>query len=162
GKRLEFLRAAIPNLHRVAVVSWPGRTSAKQIDAVESAGGSLGVRVQVVEMKDRSTYDAAFGAMSKQGIKAVLVLASAGSFTEAAARHRIAPVAPFREYAEAGALIGYGANIRELWRERVPLYVDRILRGARPADVPVEQPTKFELVLNLKTAKTLGLSIPPS
>ncbi|PYM12174.1 MAG: hypothetical protein DMD81_24740 [Candidatus Rokuibacteriota bacterium] len=168
GKRLEFLRAAIPNLRRVAVVSWRGRNSAKQIDAVETAGGSLGVRVQVVEMNDRSTYDSAFGTMGKEGVKAALVLASAVSFTERpriielAARHRIALAAPFREYAEAGALIGYGANIRELWRERVPLYVDRILRGARPADMPVEQPTKFELVLNLKTAKTLGLSIPPS
>jgi putative ABC transport system substrate-binding protein len=168
GKRLELLRAAIPTLTRVAVLSWPGRNSATQVTAIEEAAGSLGVRVHVLEVGGRAGYDAAFVAMSKQGSRAALVLASAASFNERgriidlAARHRIALVAPFREYAEAGALIGYGANIRELWRERISRYVDRILRGAKPADLPVEQPTKFELVINLKTAKALGLTLPPS
>ena len=71
-------------------------------------------------------------------------------------------VAPFREVAEAGGLMAYGPNIAELWGERVPIYVDRILKGARPGDLPIEQPTKYELVINLKTAKTLGLTIPQS
>src|SRR5262249_13178153 len=140
----------------------------EQIAAVERAGGTLGIRIDLVEMRDRAGYDSAFAAMARQGTKAALVLASATSFNDRprivdlAARHRIALCAPFREYPEAGALIAYGANIRELGRERLPLYIDKILRGAKPAELPVEQPTKFELVINLRTAKTLGLAIPSS
>ncbi|HEV8441556.1 MAG TPA: ABC transporter substrate-binding protein [Methylomirabilota bacterium] len=168
GKRLELLRAAMPTVTRVAVLSWPGKSSASQVRGIELAAQSLGIRVQVVEVSNAAGYEGAFVAMGKQGSRAALVVASAVSFNdrrpiiELASKHRVALVAPFREYAEDGALMGYGANIPELWRERVPLYVDKILRGANPADLPVEQPTKFELVINLKTAKAFGLTLPQS
>jgi putative ABC transport system substrate-binding protein len=96
------------------------------------------------------------------------VLSSSAFFAERqriadlAIRHRLPLVAPFREVAESGGLMAYGPNIVELWAQRVPVYVDRILKGARPGELPIEQPTKYELVVNLKTAKALGLTIPPS
>jgi len=106
--------------------------------------------------------------LQRDGVDALLVLSSSTFFAERrriadlAIKHRLPLVAPFREVAEAGGLMAYGPNIVELWGQRVPVYVDRILKGAKPGDLPIEQPTKYELVVNLKTAKTLGLTIPPT
>jgi len=106
--------------------------------------------------------------LQRDGVDALLVLSSSTFFAERrriadlAIKHRLPLVAPFREVAEAGGLMAYGPNIVELWGQRVPVYVDRILKGAKPGDLPTEQPTKYELVVNLKTAKTLGLTIPPT
>ena len=120
------------------------------------------------EVQETAQYDGAVETLQRDGVDALLVLSSSTFFAERrriadlAIKHRLPLVAPFREVAEAGGLMAYGPNIVELWGQRVPVYVDRILKGAKPGDLPIEQPTKYELVLNLKTAKTLGLTIPQS
>jgi ABC-type uncharacterized transport system substrate-binding protein len=168
GKRLELLKAAIPTITRVAVLTWPGRSSKSQMTAIEVAAQSLGVRLQVLEVPDATGYEGAFQNMSKGGSRTLLVLSSSVYFgdrrriIELAMKHRVSLMAPFREYAEDGGLMAYGPNIPELWGERVPLYVDKILKGAKPADLPVEQPTRFEFVINLKAAKQIGITIPPN
>jgi putative ABC transport system substrate-binding protein len=168
GKRLELLQATIPTVTRVAVLSWPGRSSMSQMKEIEVAAQSLGVRLQVLEVSDATGYESAFLTMRKQGSKAFIVLSSSVYFgdrkriIELATKHRVPLMAPFREYAEDGGLMAYGPNIPELWGERVPLYVDKILKGTKPADLPVEQPTKFEFIINLKAAKQVGLTIPPN
>jgi putative ABC transport system substrate-binding protein len=122
----------------------------------------------VIEVREASGYEAALRAARRAGAAALLVLSSSSFFAERqriadlAIRHRLPLVGPFREIAEAGGLMAYGPNIVELWGQRVPVYVDRILKGARPGDLPIEQPAKYELVVNLRTAKALGLTVPPS
>jgi putative ABC transport system substrate-binding protein len=116
---------------------------------------------------DPSTYEAAFVAMKRDGVGAVIVVQSSALFAnyrriaDLALTHRLPSGGGSREYAEAGGLMSYGADYPDLFR-RTAVFVDKILNGAKPADLPIEQPTKFELVINLKTAKALGLTIPPS
>jgi putative ABC transport system substrate-binding protein len=168
GKRLELLEAALPSMRRVGVLAWHRPGGVSQVKAAETAARSLSLQHHVVEVQEPSQYDAAFQALKRGGADALLMLSSSVFFSERhriadlAAKHRFPMMSPFREVAESGGLIAYGPSIAELWRHRLPVYVDRLLKGANPADLPVEQPTKFELVINLKTAKALGLTIPPS
>jgi putative ABC transport system substrate-binding protein len=168
GKRLELLKIVLPGMHRVGVLAWPRPGGLAQLRATEAAARSMGLQLQVAEVAESPQYEGALAALRREGAEALLVLSSSAFFAERqriadlAIRHRLPLVAPFREVAEAGGLMAYGPNIVELWGQRVPIYVDRILKGARPGDLPIEQPTKYELVVNLKTAKTHGLTIPPS
>ena len=168
GKRLELLKVVLPGMRRVGVLAWPRPGGLGQVRAAEAAARSLSLQTHVVEVQETSQYEGAFDALKREGADALLVLSSSAFFAERrriadlAIKHRLPLVAPFREVAEAGGLMAYGPNIAELWGQRVPVYVDRILKGARPGDLPIEQPTKYELVVNLKTAKALGLVMPQS
>jgi putative ABC transport system substrate-binding protein len=137
------------------------------LKGAEVAASALGVRLQFVEARGPADVDRAFSDMTRARAGALTVLPSAmfGSqrrrLVDLAAKNRLPAVYPHREFVDAGGLMAYGANIADNYR-RAATYVDKILKGAKPADLPVEQPTKFELVINLKTAKALGVKIPPS
>ncbi len=171
GKGLELLTQAVPGVSRVAVLRQPGavgeRMDKDMVKRAEVAGRALGVRLQFVEARGPADFDRAFSDMTSARAGALTVLGSTmfGSETrrlvDLAAKTRLPAVYPWREFVDAGGLMSYGANIVDNYR-RAATYVDKILKGAKPADLPVEQPTKFELVINLKTAKALGLTIPPS
>ena len=168
GKRLEFLKQLIPRVTRVAVVrESDNRASALTLRDAESAARRLGLVVQGVGVRGPKELDAAFVAMKRALADAVMVLENTAFFADRrhiadlALMHRLPMSAQAKEYAEAGALFSYGTDYPDLFR-RAAMYVDKILKGAKPANLPMEQPTKFELVINLKTAKALGLTIPPS
>ena len=171
GKRLEQLKQAVPGLSGVAVLWQPGAagepTEKEMLKGAEVAGQALGVRLQFVEARGPDDFDRAFSDMTRARAGALTVLGSAMFFNERrrlvdlAAKHRLPTVFPWRQGVDAGGLMSYGPNGPDLYR-RAATYVDKILKGAKPADLPVEQPTKFELVINLKTAKALGLTIPQS
>jgi len=171
GKYLELLTQAVPGVTRVAVLWQPGgfgeRTEKDMLKRAEAAARALGVRVQFVEARGPGDFDRAFSEMTRARAGALTVLGNTMLLLEQrrlvdlAAKNRLPTVFPFREYVDAGGLMSYGANPGDLFR-RAATYVDKILKGAKPADLPVEQPTKFELVINMKTAKALGLTIPPS
>ena len=133
----------------------------------EVAARALGVQLQFVEARGPADFDRAFSEMTRARAAALTVLTSPMFFSERrrlvdlAAKNRLPAVYALREFVDAGGLMSYGPNLADLFR-RAAIYVDKILKGAKPADLPVEQPTKFELVINLKTAKALGLTIPPS
>jgi putative ABC transport system substrate-binding protein len=170
GKRLERLKQAVPGVSRVAVLWQPGaadeRTEKDLLKGADVAARALGVRLQFVEARGPADIDRAFSDMTRAHAGALTVLGSAMFFNERrrlvdlAAKHRLPAVYTTRESVDAGGLMAYGVNFADLFR-RAATYVDKILKGAKPGDLPVEQPTKFELVINLKTAKALGLSIPP-
>jgi putative tryptophan/tyrosine transport system substrate-binding protein len=171
GKCLEQLKQAAPRVSRVAVLWQPGfineRTDKDMLKAADVAAQALGVRLQVVEARGPTDIDRALSKMTMARAGALTVLPSAMLFTERrrlvdlAAKNRLPAMYPQREFVDAGGLMAYGPNLADLFR-RAATYVDKILKGAKPGDLPVEQPTKFELVINLKTAKALGLTIPPS
>jgi putative tryptophan/tyrosine transport system substrate-binding protein len=133
----------------------------------EVAARALGVQLQFVEAEHPEEFDRAFSDMTKARPGALTVWTSPALYNERrrlvdlAAKHRLPAVYPSREFVDAGGLMAYGANLADLYR-RAATHVDKILRGAKPADLPVEQPTKFDFVINLKTAKALGLTIPPA
>ena len=167
-KRLEFLRAAVPEATRIAVL-WnpetPSHTTA--LKALEEVARPLQVQLQPVVARNEAELEDAFAAMARAHAQAVVVL-SYGPYIAArqrlaalAMRYRLPPMFGEREHTEAGGLMSYGTNIEDLMR-RGAIYVDKILRGAKPADLPVEQAMKFEFVINLKTAQALGLTIPPA
>ena len=137
------------------------------VQETRAAAQALGIRADAVGVRVPGELDGAFAAIARGGRAVLLVFPSGPTFgerqrlAELALKHRLPAVYDAREYVEAGGLIAYGPNRLELFR-RAAVYVDKILKGAKPADLPVEQPTKFELVVNLKTAKALGLTIPPS
>jgi len=168
GKRLELLTQLIPRASRVAILRDPeNRSSARTVSDAESAGKSLGVVVQAVAVRGPRDLDAAFLAMKRAHTDAVILgentrfIADRWHLADLAVMHRLPMIVAAKEYAQAGALISYGTDYLDLFR-RAATYVDKILKGAKPADIPIEQPSKFELVINLKTAKALGLTIPPS
>ena len=172
GKRLELLTQAVPGVGQVAVLWLPGvygeRTEKEMLTGAEVAARGLKVRVQFVEAtRDPADLGRAFSDMTRARAGALTLLPSNMFFREhrrlldLAARHRLPAVYPWRDLVDTGGLMSYGASLTDLSR-RAATYVDRILKGAKPGDLPVEQPTKFELVINLKTARTLGLTIPPS
>jgi putative tryptophan/tyrosine transport system substrate-binding protein len=171
GKCLELLKQAVPGVSRVAVVFAPGaypeRAERDMLKEAEVAARALGVRPQFVEARGPADFDKAFSAMTRERAGALTVLPSAMLYFERrllvdlAAKNRLPAMYPWREGVDAGGLMSYGASIPDLLR-RAATFVDKILKGAKPSDLPVEQPTKFELVINLKTAKALGLTIPPS
>jgi putative ABC transport system substrate-binding protein len=167
ARQLQLLKEAVPKASRVAVLANPDNTyTAVMMKEVEAAARSLGVRIQIVNLRGGDAPDTAFSALAKERPDALLVLfdplltRQRVRIAELANKHRLPSMYPHREYAEAGGLMAYGASLLDLYR-RAATYVDKILKGARPADLPVEQPTKFELVVNLKTARSLGLTIPP-
>ena len=166
GKQLEMLKAVAPKVSRVAVLQNPDQPShARSVRQAEDPARALGVQLQVLKARTPSEIEAAFAAMRSQRAGGVLVLRDAvfraqrAQIVALAAKTRLPAVYGLREEAEAGGLMAYGASVPQMFR-RAATYVDKILKGAKPADLPVEQPTKFELVINLKTAKALGLKIP--
>ncbi len=165
-KRLELLKEVAPKVSRVAVL-WDPATGASQLKAMEVAGRSLAVQVQVLEVRGLEDLEGAFRAARKERAGALNVLASPllASYSkiiiDLAARSQLPAMYQWREHAEAGGLMSYGPSLLETWRQ-TGLLVGKVLKGAKPADLPVEQPMRFELVVNLKTAKALGLKIPPS
>ncbi|HXJ79886.1 MAG TPA: ABC transporter substrate-binding protein [Candidatus Methylomirabilis sp.] len=173
-KRLELLKALVPNLSKVALLREDVTTSAlpqmpaRYREEVGVAARSLGVEVHTFVVRRAGDLAGAFLGMEKNHDQGVVVVGSAGfmfahrkAIIDLAAAHRVAAVYQYQVYVEAGGLMSYGVEVSEMER-RAAGYVDKILRGAKPANLPVEQPTKFELVINLKTAKALGLTIPPS
>jgi putative ABC transport system substrate-binding protein len=168
GKRLELLKQLIPRTSRVAFLRDPdNRASALNLRNAESAAKSLGVVVQGFSVRGPKEFDAAFVAMKRARIDAVILgentpfFADRRRIADLAIVHRLPMVAQAKEYAEAGGLVSYGPDYPDQYRHAAE-YVDKILKGAKPGDLPIEQPTKFELVINMKTAKALGLTIPPS
>jgi putative ABC transport system substrate-binding protein len=168
GKGLELLEETIPKVRRVAVLSNPANPfQPLAIREVNAAARSLGVQLQLLEVRGPNELDGAFAAMAKERVEALLVVADSmfilhrTRLADLAARSRLPAAYGLREIVEAGGLMSYGPSLRDLYR-RSAAYVDKILKGAKPGDLPVEQPTKFELVINLKAAKALGLTIPPS
>jgi putative ABC transport system substrate-binding protein len=169
AKRVELLKAAVPRARRIALLDWPradATMSAPQVQEAQLAARSLTLETVLVEVRD-GDYERAFATVSAERADALLVLShpilnrDRKRIIALAARYRLPAIYEWRESAEEGGFIAYGANIRDLNR-RVATFVDKILKGAKPGDLPIEQPTKFELVINLKTAKALGITIPPS
>src|SRR5207249_7430501 len=165
GKRLELLMQAVPGVSRVAVLWHPGdygeRTEKDMLNEAEVAARALRVRLQVVEARGPEDFERAFSDMSRERAHAVTVQSTNVFFIERkrledlAVKNRLPAMYIAREFVDAGGLMSYGTNVADLFR-RAATYVDKILKGAKPADLPVEQPTKFELAINLKTAKALG------
>ena len=171
GKRLELLKQAVPGVSRVAVLWQPGaqseRTEKDILMRAEVAARALGLRVQFVEARSPKDFDRAFSEMTGARAGALTMVTSSMMFTsrrrlvDLAAKNRLPTASTFREYADEGGLMAYGPSVPDLFR-RAATYVDKILKGAKPGDLPIEHPMKYELVINLKTAKALGLTIPPS
>lgn len=166
GKRLELLREAVHKLSRVAVLSHatnPG--NAEYIRQAEFAARALGIQVQRLAVRDAGDFERVFGeargAQAMIQLDDVIFTTHRRQVVELAARYRLATMYGFKEFVHAGGLMAYGPDYPDLYR-RAATYVDRILKGANPGDLPIEQPTKFELVINLKTAKALGMAMPPS
>ncbi|HEX5913779.1 MAG TPA: ABC transporter substrate-binding protein [Rubrobacter sp.] len=168
AKQLELLKETVPKIRRVAILSNPTNAYHQlAIREVDVAARALGVQLQLLEAQGPNEFDGAFAAMAKESVGALLVLSDAmlnshrTRLADLAARSRLPAAYGVRESVEAGGLMSYGPSFLDFYR-RAATYVDKILKGAKPAELPVEQPTKFELVVNLKTAKALGLALPPS
>ena len=166
GKWVQLLKEAVPKVFRVAVLR-AATTSPAYLRAMQSAVQTLGVRLQRLFVRSPEELTDAFDRMTRDRVQALIVDASPFFVThvrqvvELSAKHRLPTMYPFRLFVDAGGLISYGASLTDLWR-RAASHAHKILNGARPGELPVEQPTKFELVINLKTAETLGLTIPQS
>ena len=169
GKRLELLRAVVPGLSRVAILWNPDiRGAVLDYKETEGAARSLHLQLQSVEVSRADDLDRAFSAVTTARAEALVVpapnplaYANPGQIVRFAQRNRLPSMYGIKDFADSGGLMAYGPNAVDLYR-RAATYVDKILKGAKPGDLPVEQPTKFELVINLKTAKVLGLTIPQS
>ena len=166
AKRLELLKEVVPGISRVLVLSYlVDPIAAPQVIELENAARALGIKLLIRDIRTADDLPAAFDAGVKWGAKGVLTTAESifvvqrKRVVELAAQHKLPGLYPYREMAEAGGLMWYGPNIGTLYR-RAATYVDKVLKGAKPADLPVEQPTKFEFVINSRTAKSLGSSIP--
>ena len=167
GKRLELLKEAVPKVSRVAVLSNPANpSSVPYLEATKTAAGSLRVQLQMLEARGPDELESAFAAMTRERTDALFVLSDGMFFLHRtrivgfAAKQRLPTTFGGREDVDAGGLMSYAASGSDNFR-RAATYVDKILKGAKPGDLPIERPTKFELVINLKTAKALGLTIPP-
>jgi putative ABC transport system substrate-binding protein len=169
GKRLELLKESVPKLARVAILydpTIPGTTREVKED-LPVAVHALGLTVRSWEVRDADGFDRVFAALTKERSDGLYVTGGGQMFTSRkriagfASKSRLPSTYSSREAVEAGGLMSYGADLADSYR-RVATYVDKILNGAKPADLPVEQPTKFEFVINLKTAKQIGLTIPPN
>jgi ABC-type uncharacterized transport system substrate-binding protein len=168
GKELELLKETLPRLRRVAILSNRGNPSQEvAVRDLKAAAASLRLQLQHLPVRGPNEFDGAFGALKEESADALLVVADSlfnlhrARLADLAARNRLPSMYGFREFVEAGGLMSYGPSVSAVFR-RAATYVDKILKGAKPADLPVEQPTTFELVINLKTAKALGLTIPPA
>jgi len=163
GKDLELLKEVVPRVHRVAVLSNPDSPARPlTIRNIKDAARSLSLQLQLLEARGPEGFDGAFAAMAKERVGALLVVQDPGflphraRLVDLAAKNRLPSIFTQREDAEAGGLMSYGPSLSDLYW-RAGSYVDKILKGAKPGDLPIEQPTKFELVINLKTAKALGV-----
>jgi putative ABC transport system substrate-binding protein len=168
GKRLELLRELVPSLLKVAVLWNPANSAeAVAIKATETAARSLGMSIVVERIGGPADFDRAIGAIAQSGAKSVVVLpdpmflANRERLVELIRQSRLAAIYMETGFVAAGGLMSYGPNFTELFR-RAAVYVDKILKGTKPADLPVEQPTKFELAINLKTANAIGVTVPTS
>ena len=166
AKRLELLKEALPRTQHVAVLLNPNNPAqALSFQAMEATARSLKMELQRLDVREAGEIESAFSAMAKQRADAVAIPLdsmfnpNARAIANLAAKQRLPSAGP-SEFAEAGVLIGYGVNRLDGWR-RAAYFVDKVLKGAKPADLPVERPTKFELIVNLKTAKAIGLTVPP-
>jgi putative tryptophan/tyrosine transport system substrate-binding protein len=166
GKRLELLKEAFPKVSHVAVLR-EAVGGASSLRATMAAGQALGVQLQILELRDPNELESAFTAMTRERAGALDVLPGlmiAGymrQIVDLAGKARLPAMFPDGQFVESGGLMSYGPSLPEMYR-RAAYYVDKILKGAKPADLPVEQPTKFELIINLKAAKQIGLTIPQS
>jgi putative ABC transport system substrate-binding protein len=169
GKRLELLREIFPKLSRVAFLAHGGDPSHPRfIKELQDAAESARLQVQPVVVKGPEEFQSAFDSMARERAGAVIVqplfagvLGVAGPIAEIAMKNRLPTISDGLRFADAGGMIYYGPDQLALWRT-IPIYVDKILKGAKPAELPVEQPSKFELMINLKTAKQIGVTIPPN
>ena len=170
-KRLELLKELAPGTSRITVLRPPvnssERSTVELLKEIEDAGRSLGLQIKFRDVRDLDELDDAFSAMTSERTDALITTTGTLFYqqrrrlVDLAAKHRLPAMYDTREYAEIGGLVAYGPNIPELNRRSAD-YVDKILKGAKPGDMPIEQPTKFELLINLKTATALGLAIPAS
>jgi putative ABC transport system substrate-binding protein len=167
-KRLEMLKEVILGVSRVAVFWNPDDPAAKiSLRETQDAAKAQAMHLQILEIREASDFESAFRAANKGRARALILLPApivatqAKQIAELALKNNLPAISPVSEFPNAGGLMSYGANLADLYR-RAATYVDKILKGAKPADLPVEQPTKFELVINLKTAKQIGLTIPPN
>ena len=168
GKRLALLKEAVPGLTRVGILfERRGGLNDAVLRATEDAARTMGLKLHAVEAPAPDDFNRAFSALTKVGAPALLVVNNANTLIHQnqvlglAAKSRLAALYEYRDWTEAGGLMSYGPVISEMWRQLAEC-ADKILKGAKPGDVPVQQPSKFDLVINLKTAKALGLTIPPS
>jgi putative ABC transport system substrate-binding protein len=168
GKGLDLLKETFPKIRRVGILWNPANPAqALALKDVKRAAQSLGLQLQIEETRGPDEFDGAFAAMAKHRAEALLVVPDSVFVVDRArladleAKHRLPSMHGLRQNVEGGSLMSYGPSTVATWR-RAAFFMDKILRGAKPGDIPVEQPTKFELVINLKTAKALGLTIPPA
>jgi putative tryptophan/tyrosine transport system substrate-binding protein len=168
GKRLEILKEAVPKVSRVGVLASPAHAGEqRELRETQSTAKALGITLQYNQVNDTANVTAAFDAILKENADALLVFPDPVTnghrtqIAEFAVKHRLPSMFGRRELVEAGGLMSYGAKLEEVYR-RIPVHVDKILKGAKPADVPTELPTKFEMFINLKTAKQIGVTIPPN
>jgi putative ABC transport system substrate-binding protein len=168
GKQLELLKEVVPKASRLAVLRNPASpVTVAQLKEIEAAGRSMGVELRILEAQGVHDFDKVFATVKKEGAQALAVLSSAiftvhrTQLIDLAAKARLPAIYNNTDFVTAGGLMSYGALRSEMWR-RAAVLVDKILKGAKPADLPVEQPTKFEFTINLKTAKQIGLTIPPN
>ena len=167
GKRLELIKEIAPRAHRIAVLWSPSKTDADQVKETEVVARALGLTIQSVQVKIPGEIEAGFTAMARERAHALIIVQ--GNLTlfhrrqiaDLALKNRLPSICEQAAWIDEGCLVSYGPDVLYLWR-RAATYVDKILKGARPADLPVEQPMKFEFVINLKTAKQIGLTIPPN
>ena len=170
-RRLQLLKQIVPTLSRVAILWWPGTltedTFRKMLKETQAAAGSIGVVIQVVEAANVSDFDSAFSAMAKERVDGLIVLINPMFFVqrqdiiERAAKHRLPAIYEWKPFVQSGGLISYGADVPDIYR-RTAGFVDKIVKGAKPVDLPVEGPKLFDMAVNLKTAKALGVTIPES
>ena len=168
GKRLDLLKEVVPKVSRIAVLSSPSSaTTPPQMRETEAAARSLGVQLQPLEVRGPDDFERAFQVATKERAGALITLDDAFVFThrtrvvKLAATSRLPAIYGFKEFVDAGGLMSYATNLADMYR-RAATYVDKILKGTNPADLPVEQPKKFEFIVNLKAAKQIGLTIPPN
>jgi putative ABC transport system substrate-binding protein len=166
GKRVELLKEAVPELSRVAIFVEAGGKF--QLDETQRAAQSLGITIGIIELNTPPLFDRIFETLVNERVGALIVLVSPVTYAQRATiaslaiNNRLPSIAPFSEFADEGGLLSYGASFATLFRYAATQYVDQILQGARPGDLPIEQPGKFELSINITTAKALGIAIPPS
>jgi putative tryptophan/tyrosine transport system substrate-binding protein len=168
GKRLELLKEAFPNVSRVAVLTNPANPEQEaRVKETKVAAQGLRVQLQILEVREPSAFDKAFLAITKEHSQALLplgdplIVSHRKQIVDFTATNRLPAMYHRMEFVDAGGLMAYGPSYNDLFR-RAAVYVDKILKGAKPADLPVEQPTKFEFIINLKAAKQIGLTIPPN
>ena len=167
GKRLELLKEAFPKVARVAFLWAPAETGNQPLTDMEAAAKALGLKLLSLELRSLDDFDRAFARAKREGAQALitspgpLLNAQQRQVLDFAAKNRLPAMYTQSEFVEAGGLMSYGPNPADLWR-RAADFVDKILKGTKPAEIPVEQPTKFEFIINLNTAKQIGVTIPPN